>query len=58
VYLLTWFVLGLARAGSLAATRDVVRGFADGLRADQQTRRPISWRAVWRMTKAGRPPII
>jgi dTDP-glucose pyrophosphorylase len=31
---------------------------AEGWRADPGQRRPISWRTVWRMTAAGRPPVI
>ena len=33
-------------------------GFAEGWRASPGERRPIRWRTVWRMTRAGRPPVI
>ncbi len=32
-------------------------GFAEGLRGGWGERRPMSWRTVWRMTRAGRPPL-
>ncbi|WP_100345054.1 glycosyltransferase family 2 protein [Compostimonas suwonensis] len=33
-------------------------GWLEGWRSDPGERRPISWRTVWRMTAAGRPPVI
>lgn len=57
VYCLVWFAIGLVRARGAAAASDHARGFRDGLRAPVE-RRPISWRAVWRMTCAGRPPVV
>ena len=33
-------------------------GWAEGWRADSGERKPMSWRTVWRMTLAGRPPIV
>ncbi len=58
VYVTTWFVLTVARLRSRDAFRDVLRGYRDGVRAPCGARRPISWRAVWRMTRVGRPPVI
>lgn len=58
LYLGTWLVLGLARAGSARAAREVIGGFVEGARGDAGPRSPISWRAVWRMTAAGRPPLV
>ena len=41
---------------------DVLRawfaGLREGWRADPGERRPIRWRTVWRMTRAGRPPLV
>ncbi len=56
VYVVLWAALGLARSpgGRLA----LLRGFADGLRAEGVTREPIRWRTVWRMTRYGRPPLL
>jgi len=57
-YLATWVLLTLARARSSTARRQAVSGFREGFRAPSGGRRPIRWRTVWRMTRAGRPPVI
>lgn len=33
-------------------------GWREGWASDPGERRPMSWRTVWRMTRAGRPPIV
>lgn len=33
-------------------------GWREGWRSDPEERRPIRWSTVWRMTRAGRPPVI
>ena len=43
------------RPAALAAWFD---GWREGWRSDPGHRRPIRWRTVWRMTMAGRPPIV
>jgi hypothetical protein len=58
LYLLNWVMLMLVRERSAQALRPWFAGFAEGWRADPGQRRPISWRTVWRMTAAGRPPVI
>ncbi len=58
VYVLVWLVLIGARARSSAALLGTLRGTLDGLRRPPALRRPVSWRAVWRMTRAGRPPVV
>jgi GT2 family glycosyltransferase len=35
-----------------------LRGYRDGLRTDSGPRRPLRARTLWRMTRAGRPPIV
>ncbi len=57
-YLLDWALMMLVRERSLRALRPWFAGFAEGWRADPGTRRPISWRTIWRMTTLGRPPVI
>jgi hypothetical protein len=57
-YLTTWVLLTLGRAGSSTARLQAVRGFREGFQAPSGGRRPIRWRTVWRMTRAGRPPVI
>lgn len=58
VYLLDWFTLTVVRERSLAALRAWLSGFAEGWRMDPGWRQPMSARTAWRMTRAGRPPII
>jgi hypothetical protein len=57
-YLLDWFTLTVVRERSVAAVRAWLSGFAQGWRMDPGWRRPMSARTAWRMTRAGRPPII
>ncbi|WP_327188037.1 glycosyltransferase family 2 protein [Streptomyces sp. NBC_01334] len=58
VYLATWVVISLWRFRSSGNLGVWFRGFAEGLRGGQGERRPMSWRTVWRLTRAGRPPIV
>jgi GT2 family glycosyltransferase len=58
VYLLDWTLLTVARERSPGALKTWLRGFAEGWRTNPGPRRPISLRTAWRMTRAGRPPII
>lgn len=57
-YLADWMALTLMRERSLRALRAWFSGFAQGWRTSPGQRRPISARTVWRMTQAGRPPLI
>jgi GT2 family glycosyltransferase len=57
-YVAVWAVATLLRVRSRANLTAAVRGFAAGWRTDAGPRRPISWRGVWRLTRAGRPPIV
>lgn len=56
LYLTTWALLSLARFPD--HWRPTLRGFVDGAGLRGVTRRPIGWRTVWRLTRAGRPPIV
>jgi GT2 family glycosyltransferase len=53
-----WFLRTAAGLRSVRDTREVLRGYADGLRERPGERRPLRWRTIWRMTLAGRPPVI
>jgi GT2 family glycosyltransferase len=57
-YLLDWLALTLIRVRSASALRAWLSGFAEGWRMDPGGRHPISVRTAWRMTMAGRPPVI
>jgi GT2 family glycosyltransferase len=59
VYLADWTVLNALRErGRMNRLRPWFGGFAEGWRMDPGQRHPISLRTAWRMTKAGRPPVI
>ncbi|MGW2105085.1 glycosyltransferase family 2 protein [Streptomyces sp. NPDC001948] len=58
VYLAVWVVISLWRFRSTGKLGVWFRGFAEGLRGGQGERQPMSWRTVWRLTRAGRPPIV
>lgn len=59
LYLLDWLVLTVLRESRRpGALRAWLGGFAEGWRMHPGPRRPISARTVWRMTLAGRPPLI
>jgi GT2 family glycosyltransferase len=57
-YLLDWAMLTVVRERSMTVLRAWLAGFAEGWRMDPGRRKPISLRTVWRMTRAGRPPVI
>jgi GT2 family glycosyltransferase len=58
VYLADWMALTVLRERSRPALRAWFAGFAEGWRSDPGQRQPISLRTAWRLTRAGRPPII
>lgn len=58
VYLFNWAVLTLLRERSPRALRPWAAGFVEGWRTDPGQRRPMSLRTIWRMARAGRPPVI
>jgi GT2 family glycosyltransferase len=43
---------------SRARARAALRGYRDGLRGPCGGRRPLRARTLWRMARAGRPPVI
>lgn len=58
VYLAAWVVISLWRFRSSGNLGVWFRGFAEGLRGEAGERRAMSWNTVWRLTRAGRPPIV
>jgi GT2 family glycosyltransferase len=58
LYLLVWVLGTFARIRRPADARVAAHGFVDGVRQPAGERRPISWRAAWRMTRLGRPPVV
>jgi GT2 family glycosyltransferase len=57
-YVAAWAAVGGIRLRSAEAWRETLHGYRIGLREPAGPRRPMSWRTVWRMTKAGHPPLI
>jgi GT2 family glycosyltransferase len=53
-----WFLRTAVSLRSGRDAQDALRGYRDGLRQPAGERRPVSWRTIWRMTRAGRPPIV
>jgi GT2 family glycosyltransferase len=58
LYVGSWVGLTMVRVRDADARRAWLEGLREGLRVDPGGRRPMGWRAVWRMTRAGRPPVI
>ena len=58
VYLLDWTVVTVLRFRSVRLLRVWFAGFREGLGPGAGERRPMSWRTVWRLTRAGRPPVL
>jgi GT2 family glycosyltransferase len=58
VYLMTWTGVTVARLRSPGLLRVWFSGFREGLGPGAGERRPIRWSTVWRLTRAGRPPVI
>ena len=57
-YTSVFAVRGALRVRSLEDARAVLRGLRDGLREPCGVRRPLSASTLWRMTRAGRPPVV
>jgi len=58
LYVLVWTGLSAVRLRSRTAWRETLRGYWIGLTESTGQRRPMKWRTIWRMTRAGHPPII
>jgi len=57
-YVGSWITLTVLRVRRPAALRAWFAGLREGIRVRPTGRRTMHWRTVWRMTKAGRPPVI
>ena len=57
-YIGTWVAITLARRPKPEARRAWFAGLREGMQRSPGDRRPMRWRTVWAMTKAGRPPIV
>nr|WP_281260736.1 glycosyltransferase [Murinocardiopsis flavida] len=57
-YLGSWVAITLLRERDRESLKTWFTGFKEGWRESPGRRRPMKWSTAWRMTKAGRPPII
>ncbi len=58
VYLANFVLRTLPRLRSAGDAREALRGYRDGLRGKGGERKPLKAGTLWRMTRAGRPPIM
>jgi GT2 family glycosyltransferase len=58
VYAASFLLRALPRLRVARERHALLRGYLDGLRDPAGPRRPLSARTLWRMTRAGRPPVI
>lgn len=58
LHLLVWTAVTVVRLRSPRTLAAWFGGFREGLGPGAGERRPISWPTVWRLTRAGRPPIL
>ena len=58
IYLGSWTAIMMARTRDPQARRTWLRGLGEGLRTDAGERRPMSWRTVAALSRAGRPPVV
>jgi GT2 family glycosyltransferase len=58
VYVGSWALLTVARVHNRESLRAWFAGLREGIRVAPAERRPMHWSTVWRMSKAGRPPVV
>jgi GT2 family glycosyltransferase len=58
LFVASFAVRTLPRLRSLEEMRSAARGYADGMRGPCGGRRKLRGKTLWRMVRAGRPPII
>jgi hypothetical protein len=58
LYVTSFFLRTFMLLRARGRLRSALRGYRDGLRGDCGPRRPLRASTLWRMTRAGRPPII
>lgn len=58
LYVATFALRALPTLRTTGGARELIRGFRDGAREPCGERRTLRLRTLWRMTRAGRPPVI
>jgi GT2 family glycosyltransferase len=58
IYLAAWTAITVIRLKPKSALRTWFAGFVEGIVTPCGERRPLGWRTIWRMSLAGRPPVV
>ncbi|MFZ9988239.1 MAG: glycosyltransferase family 2 protein [Candidatus Nanopelagicales bacterium] len=58
IYVGSWILITLARERDRQQLRAWFEGLLEGIRDRPTGRRPMSWRTIGRMSRAGRPPVV
>ena len=58
LYVGSWTVLTLARTRDKKSRKAFIAGLREGVNNSPLDRTPMKWSTVWKMTRAGRPPVI
>lgn len=58
LYVGSWTVLTLARTKDREGRKAFIDGLREGMKNSPKDRTPMKWSTVWKLTKAGRPPVI
>jgi GT2 family glycosyltransferase len=58
VYVGVWMLISAIKLRAREDLRETLAGFREGLTSPAGARRRVHWRTIWRMTRAGRPPVI
>ena len=58
IYVAVWFVISALRLRAKADASEMMHGYWEGITEPCGQRRRVQWRTVWRMTRAGRPPVV
>lgn len=58
IYPGVWAAITMARVRDRESRSAWLAGFREGWKMNPGERRPMSWRTVWAMSRAGRPPVL
>jgi hypothetical protein len=58
IYVSVWFVISALRLRAKEDAAEMMHGYWEGITGACGPRRRVRWRTVWRMTRAGRPPVV
>jgi GT2 family glycosyltransferase len=58
IYVTVWFLISVLRLRAKDDAREMLHGYWDGITRACGPRHRVRWRTIWRMTRAGRPPVV